>query len=405
MNVFDTLKKRGYIEKTSNESGLRALLGTPGATIYEGFDPTAKSLQIGQLSNILVLKHLQDAGHKIIFLVGGGTGLIGDPTDKAQTRPMLSLEELNDNANALKKQAEKLLLRFEGENAAIVLNNADWIAPENVKNYLRNITSKLSVNYLLTLETFKKRLDANQHLSLMEFLYPSLQGWDYLHLFEKYNCRLQIGGSDQWANIITGVNLVQAVHKEEVFALTWPLMTDSAGVKIGKTSSGGKVWLDPSMSSAFDCYQFLQTTDDTSVEDLLKRLTFLPLSEISEIVKNKREAQKRLAFEVTKLIHGDSAAKEAEKKSESIFGNETSSDVSIHIWELKLDENDSIGKLLVKAELASSKSDVKRLIDQKGITINEIVLDNSEKKIIDIFGSSETVKIQKGKRKAVLLKR
>jgi len=405
MNVYDTLKERGYIQKTSNDDGIKKLLENPPVTIYEGFDPTAKSLHIGQLSNIIVLKYLQDAGHKIIFLVGGGTGLIGDPTDKAQTRPMLSLDELNTNAEALKKQPEKLLLRFDGENPAIILNNADWIANANVKDYLRNITSKISANFLLTLETFKKRLVANQHLSLMEFLYPSLQAWDYLHLFEKYNCKLQVGGSDQWANILTGVNLVQSVHQEEVFALTWPLVTDSAGVKIGKTSEGEKVWLDPEMSSAFDCYQFLQSIDDASVEDLLKRLTFLPLTEIAEIIKDKRKAQRRLAYEVTKLVHGEEKAKGAENKSESVFGNEGSPDVSIHIKDLGLSEDGLIEDLLIKSQIVTSKSELKRLIDQKGISINGITLTNQDKKLAEFFDGKEFIKIQKGKRKAVLLKK
>jgi len=321
-NVFDTLKKRGFVYQTSNETGLKELLSKPGTAIYCGFDPSAPSFHLGTLIILAAFHHLQQAGHKIIFLLGGGTGKIGDPSGKDKSRKLLDSETVEANKKALAAQVEKIgLLKFSGPNAAIMLDNNDWLSKfKFLDEFLLDVARHFSVNEMVSMETFKKRLDSQTNLSLLEFCYPVLQAWDFLHLFEKHGCRIQIGGSDQWANILAGTGLIRRKHHQEAFAWTLPLLTTPSGEKMGKTEKG-PVWLDDQCTSPFEMYQYLINVDDSLVTPMLKLLTLLPLGEIETIAKGSpREAQQHLAFEVTKLVHGEDAARKARTDSEKLFG-------------------------------------------------------------------------------------
>ncbi len=391
MNVFDLLKERGYIYQTSNDEGIKKLLSQP-TTIYQGFDPSADSFHAGQIIYLTAFRHLLNAGHKIIFLLGGGTGLVGDPTGKDKSRPMMSENEVQKNTAALEKQAKKLL----GENSNITfVNNADWLTQKPLFEFLRQIAPHISVNQLLTHETYKKRLDQQRNLSLLEFLYSSLQAWDFLYLFEKYNCRLQIGGQDQWRNILDGVELVRKVKGEEVFALTSPLLETGSGRKMGK-SERGTVWLDPHKTSPYEFYQYWVNTPDDKLEQSLKLLTLLELDEIGQIMKeHPQEIQHRLALEVTKFIYGEeTAATEAQKVPTIEFARPG----------LANQQGQALIDILVKSGLAPSKSAARRLIEQGGVKLNNQKVADPEKLLTEgDFNSQNTATLQVGKRKVVKL--
>jgi len=388
MNVFDLLKKRGYIYQTSNDEGIKELLSKP-TTIYQGFDPSADSFHAGHIMHLVAYKHLLNAGHKIIFLLGGVTGVIGDPTGKTKSRDLLSESKVRENIEALEKQARKLL---GTDSRIILLNNADWLGESLLFDYLRNITPYISVNQLLNHETYKKRLAKKQNLSLLEFLYSSLQAWDFLHLFEEHDCRLQIGGQDQWVNILDGVGLVRKARGTEVFAMTAPLLTVS-GKKMGKSEKGA-VWLDPSKTSPYEFYQYWVNTPDKDLERNLKLFTLLDLKEIARVMKNPpREVQHFLAFEVTKFVHGAEAAEQA--RQDIPTERVTRADITKKL---------TIVQILVRSKLASSKSEARRLIEQGGIKLNGQKITDPEAKIgKKDFNIANTATIQVGKRKIVKL--
>ncbi len=388
MNVFDILKERGYIYQTSNDEGIKKLLSTP-TTIYQGFDPSADSFHAGLVMHLIAYKYLLNAGHKIIFLLGGGTGLVGDPTGRAKGRKLMPPTEIEENVKLLEKQVRGIL---GDSNNIIFLNNADWIGQANLVDYLRGITPYISVNQLLNHETYKKRLAKKQNLSLLEFLYSSLQAWDFLHLFEEYDCRLQIGGQDQWVNILDGVELVRKVRGTEAFALTAPLLTIN-GKKMGK-SEKGTVWLDPSKTSPYEFYQFWVNTPDKDLESNLKLFTLLDLKEIARVMKNHpKEVQHFLAFEVTKFIHGAEAAEQARQNIPTE-----------KISELDLPKKLTIVQILVRSQLAASKAAARRLIEQGGVTLNKKKVTDLKaaisKKDFDVEG---TATLGVGKRKVVKL--
>ena len=404
MNAFDLLKSRGYVYQTSNDDGVRKLLSKP-VTIYQGFDPSADSFHAGHIVSLTAFCHLLSAGHKVIFLLGGGTGLIGDPTGKMKSRPLLSESEVKSNLESLEKQAKKLL----GSEANILfLNNADWLTKASLFEYLRNITPYISVNQLLTHETYQTRLAKNLNLSLLEFLYSSLQAWDFLYLFEKYNCRLQIGGQDQWRNILDGVELVRKIKRTEVFALTFPLLT-VGGRKMGK-SERGTVWLDPQKTSPFEFYQYWVNTPDDELERDLKLFTLLSLSEIERIMKNHpKEIQHRLAFEVTKFIHGEEAARQAQEDSKKLFGQQPAAaqkvpTITLARSGLAGEKGQTLVEVLVKSKLVSSKSGARRLIEQGGVRLNRKKITDPEAQISENdFDSQGVATLQVGKRKIVKL--
>ena len=388
MNVFDLLKERGYIYQTSNDEGIKKLLSKP-TTIYQGFDPSADSFHAGQIMYLTAFRHLLKAGHKIIFLLGGGTGLVGDPTGKDKSRPMMSEEEVRANVVSLEKQARALL---GSESQITFLNNAEWLTKSPLFDYLRNITPYISVNQLLNHETYKKRLAKKQNLSLLEFLYSSLQAWDFLYLFEEYGCRLQFGGQDQWVNILDGVELVRKARGTEVFALTAPLLTVSSK-KMGK-SEKGTVWLDPQKTSPYEFYQYWVNTLDKDLERNLKLFTLLDSREIARVMQNPpREVQHFLAFEVTKFIHGKEAAEKARQNvpTEKI----TKADLTKKL---------TIVQILMNSKLASSKAAARRLIEQGGVKLNDQKITDPKRELSkEDFSSTKTATLSVGKRRVAHL--
>lgn len=376
MNVFEILKQRGYIYQASNDVSVNKLLSKP-TVIYQGFDPSANSFHAGHIMYLTAYRHLLDAGHKVIFLLGGGTGLVGDPTGKMKSRKLLSESEIKKNAKDLEKQARKLL----GASPSVVfLNNADWLTKASLFDYLRNITPHLSVNRLLSHETYQKRLDKDLNLSLLEFLYSSLQAWDFLYLFENHDCRLQVGGQDQWRNILDGVELVRKIKRVEVFALTFPLLTTGEGSKMGK-SERGTVWLDPQRTPPFDFYQYWLNQPDDSLERNLKLFTLLDLREIDTITElHPKKVQEKLAFEVTKFVHGEDEARRAAE-----FENVT----VVEIPRSDLNQDLTFVEVLRKSGLVKSKAEARRLIEQGGVTFNESsgILKVGKKKAVRMVAS------------------
>ena len=384
VNVFDLLKKRGYIYQASDEEKIRRYLEKP-AVLYQGFDPSASSFHVGHLMFFVAFRYLLDSGHKIIFLLGGATGLVGDPTGKTKSRSLMSEEEAVSNLRALENQARRIL----GKRANIIfLDNAQWLKQASLFDYLRGIAPYLSVNQLLKHETYRTRLMNNLNLSLLELLYSSLQAWDFLYLFDKYNCRLQIGGQDQWRNILDGVGLVRKARGEEVYALTFPLLT-VGGKKMGK-SEGNAVWLDPLKTTPFEFYQYWLNRPDEELERDLKLFTFLGLNEIRDIMKkHPHKIQKILAFEVTKIVHG---SREAKKAAE--FQNVP----VIKIKEDVLRQGIPLIDLLVEGGVAASKSKARRLINQGGVRIEgKKVLDVNFLLSNELWDGTDKITIRAGK--------
>lgn len=365
-NVLDTLIKRGYIAQTTNEEGLRKQLEEK-TTFYLGIDPTADSLHVGHLCVLMVLKHMQDAGHRPIILVGGATGKIGDPSDRTDMRKVMTEEMINDNVNAIKEQVKRFV-NFEGENAAIIVDNADWTFKENYVEFLRDIGIHFNVNKMLSAECYKSRLDSG--LTFFEMGYMLLQANDFKHLYENYNCTVQIGGNDQWSNLISGVDLIRKSLQKEVYTASVTLLTKSDGKKMGKTA-GGALWLDANKKKPFEFYQYFLNIADEDVINTMKLLTFIPLEEIERLEKeeeNPNELKKILAYEVTKIVHGEELAKEAEEATKASFGQ--GGDVS-GLPEVKANIGDSIIDVAVDAGFGTSKGQIKNLIKQNGITLND----------------------------------
>jgi tyrosyl-tRNA synthetase len=371
-SVFDTLKERGFVSQCSNEEGLRKLLDTEKVTFYIGFDPTAKSLHIGNLLQLLFMAHLQRGGHRPIALVGGGTTRIGDPSGKTEMRKILPVETIAENAGHFRAQISRFL--DFGEGKALMLDNAEWLAPLNYIDFLRDIGRHFSVNRMLSFETYKMRMETG--LSFIEFNYQILQSYDYLVLFRRHGCRLQMGGDDQWGNIVAGMDLIRRIEGVEAFALTSPLVVRSDGKKMGKSEKGA-LYLDPEMTSPYDFYQYWVNVPDADVEQFLMRFTFLPLPEIRELCAAKDEkinaAKRRLALEITTLVHGADAAGEAAEAARAAFSTgadggpaDLSGVPSIEIPRAELEKGMSAVDLFVKSTLCSSKSDARRLITQGG---------------------------------------
>lgn len=366
-NVFDELTKRGYIEQITHEE-LKDVLAKEKIPFYIGIDPTADSLHVGHFVSLMVASYMQKFGHKPIILVGGGTATIGDPSGKTDMRRMMSREEINHNVECIKKQVEKFV-SFEGENAAVIVNNADWLLDLKFVDFVRDIGSLFSVNRMLAAECYKNRLETG--LTFFEMSYMLMQSYDFLYLYNKYGCKLQMGGNDQWSNIIGGVELIRKIGKDDSFGLTFKLLTTKEGKKMGKTEKGA-LWLDPTKTSAYEFYQYWRNIDDSSVDTVLKMLTFLPIEEINRLSNLKdekiNEAKKIAAFEITKLIHGEQEAKKAEEASSALF--EGTGDLS-NMPTTKIAENISIVDAIVLVGMAPSKGQAKILIAQGGISLND----------------------------------
>ena len=370
MNALKLLEERGYIEQLTHPKEMYELFETNNSIpFYIGIDPTADSLHVGHFVSLMVASHLQKCGHKPIILVGGGTASIGDPSGKTDMRKMLSREQIDANVASIKKQVEKFV-SFEGENAAIIVNNADWLLNLNYINFMREIGSLFSINRMLAAECYKQRLETG--LTLFELGYMLMQSYDFLHLYNTYGCKLEIGGNDQWSNIIGGVDLIRKIGKDDSFGLTFKLLTTKEGKKMGKTEKGA-LWLDANKVSPYEFYQYWRNIEDESVGKVLSLLTFLPMDEVNRLASLKdehiNEAKKIAAFEITKLIHGEEAAKKAEEASNALFNGQGSIEnmPSTKIEDIKI----SIIDALLKTGIAPSKSQARTLITQNSISLND----------------------------------
>jgi len=374
VNVFDVLSERGFVEQVSDVDGVRAALEQP-ITCYVGFDPSADSFHVGHLVPIMALAHLQRHGHRPIAIVGGGTGMIGDPTDKDEMRKLLSVEQIDRNLVSLKKQMSSLLDFAKGR--ALMLNNADWLRPLNYLEFLRDIGRHFSVNRMLAAEGYRRRYDSEGGLNFLEFNYQLLQAYDFLHLFREFGCLLQAGGNDQWGNILAGVDLIRRIEGKQAYALTYPLLTTNSGAKMGKTAAGA-VWLDPERVSPYEYYQYWINTEDADVERFLAFFTFLPMDRVRELGRltgaDIRQAKEVLAFEAAKIVHGEAAARQAQETSRQLFGRGQVSD-ALPTTELEaavLAAGIPAPELFQRVGLCRSRSEARRLIQQGGAYVNEV---------------------------------
>jgi len=410
-NSYDILKKRGFVNQSTNEAGIKQLLSKQKVNFYIGFDPTASSLHIGNLVGLMAAANLQKQGHKPIILVGGGTGLVGDPSGKDKARPIMNRQQINKNALALKKQISKIIdfsakggsASGEKNSQAFLANNADWLAKLNYIKFLRDFGTHFSVNRLLNSESVKIRLEKG--LSFLEFNYQLLQAYDFWHLFKIKKCVLQLGGSDQWGNIVAGVELIRRLEEKEAYGVTIPLITTSDGKKMGKTEKGA-VWLDAKLTSPYEYYQFWINTDDADTIKFLLLFTFLPVKEIEKLKKLKGSEIKRakgiLAFETTKILHGEKEAEKAAEASAALFRNENKkadSVPTIAINKNGIKNGIPVFKLFILAGLAKSSGEAQRLIKQGGGYLNEKRLDNPNLLITEKNFSNSEIMLRAGKKK------
>ncbi len=386
-DVFETLNERGFVKQTTNAEQVAHLLSEGQVTYYVGFDPTASSLHVGSLVPIMAMAHLQRAGHKPIAIIGGGTTMIGDPTDKTEMRPMLSQKNIAANSKSILAQLQRYLNldnaiadANDSQNVSKVgrfLNNADWLLSINYIEFLRDIGKHFRVNEMIRTEGYRQRLERELGLSFLEFNYQLLQAYDYLCLFREYGCRLQLGGDDQWGNILAGVDLIRRIEGERVHAVTFPLLTTANGAKMGKTA-GGAVWLDAERTSPYEFYQYWINTDDRDVSRFLAYFTFLPINEVRRLGSLKdeaiREAKQVLAYETTQLAHGKAEADKAQAASRAAFGGGNLDDVAMPTSAIdsnRLERGIPIMELFHEVGLANSRSEARRLVQQGGAYINE----------------------------------
>jgi len=373
MNVFDVLKERGFVEQTSDGERVREMLSEP-VTCYIGFDPTADSFHCGSLVPIMALSHMQKHGHRVIPLMGGGTAMIGDPSGKSELRRLISAEKIDSNAAGLKKQFARFI-DFEG-GRALMLNNADWLRPLNYIEFLRDIGRHFSVNKMLAAESYRQRLETG--LNFIEFNYMLLQAYDFLHLYRHYGCTLQMGGNDQWGNILAGTDLIRRVEGGDAEALTFPLLETASGAKMGKTEKGA-IWLDSARTPPYKYYQYWINTDDRDVEKFLALFTYLPMGRVMELGALKgadiREAKEILAYETTRILHGEDEAEKARDAAKALFSGKGEGDVdSVPAYRLSaevLSEGIPAFILIADAGIVSSRSDARRLIKQGGAYLND----------------------------------
>ena len=373
MTVFEELKRRGLIAQTTNEEEIQKLFDNESVTFYIGFDATADSLHVGHFLQLVIMKRLQMAGHRPIALLGTGTTMIGDPTGKTDMRKMLTPEEINHNAECFRRQMEKFV--DFGEGKALLVRNGDWLLNMNYIEFLRDVGVHFSVNRMLTAECFESRMERG--LSFLEFNYMLMQSYDFLHLYNELGCKVELGGDDQWSNIINGVDLVRRVKQDTVYGMTFTLLTTKEGKKMGKTEKGA-LWLDPEKTSPYEFFQYWRNVGDDDVINCLKLLTFVPIEEIEAMEKwegsELNKAKEILAFEVTKMVHGEEEANKSLNAAKEIF---LSGGVSADMPSTQLSEEDfpdgKIGllSLLVKTGLCSSNGDARRLVQQGGVLIDE----------------------------------
>ncbi len=372
-NVYDVLLERGYVEQATHEDEIRELLGKEPVTFYIGFDPTADSLHVGHFIQVMVMMHMQQAGHRPIALIGGGTAMVGDPSGRTDMRQMLTMEQIQKNSESFKKQFSRFI--DFGEGKAVMVNNADWLLNLNYVEFLRDIGRHFSVNRMLAAECFKNRLEKG--LSFLEFNYMLMQSYDFLELYRRYNCKLQLGGNDQWSNIIYGVDLIRRAENASSYGLTFKLLVNSEGNKMGKTQSGA-VWLDSEKTTPYEFYQYWRNVDDRDVKNCLSLLTFIPMDEVNRLSSMQgsdiNHAKEVLAFEVTKLIHGEEEADRARSAAKALFGNagDSESIPSTEFEKSVFETGIDIISLLSKTGLIASNSEGRRLIQQGGVYMNDV---------------------------------
>ena len=394
-NIFEELTQRGYTEQLTHPEEIKNLLDNESISFYIGFDPTADSLHVGHFISLMVASHMQKAGHRPIILIGGGTATIGDPSGKTDMRRMMSREEIDHNVECFKKQIAKFL-SFEGENAAIIVNNADWLLDLKFINFAREIGSLFSVNKMLAAECYKQRMERG--LTFFELSYMLMQSYDFLYLHDKYGCKLQMGGNDQWSNILGGVDLIRRIGHSDSYGLTFKLLTTKEGKKMGKTEKGA-LWLDATKTSPYDIYQYWRNIDDADVKTVLSLLTFLPMEKVEELSNLKdekiNEAKKVAAYEITKLIHGEEEAKKAEEASNALFGGQGSLD---NMPTATVASNISILDAIIQVGFAPSKGQARQLITQGGISLNDTKISDTNYVLSDTDFKDGFAILKKGKK-------
>lgn len=372
-NVYDILVERGYIKQMTHEQEIRDLLAKEKITFYIGFDPTADSLHVGHFIAMMFMRYMQKAGHRPIALIGGGTAMIGDPSGKNDMRKMMTKETIANNVASIKKQMEKFI--DFSDDKALIVNNADWLLDLNYVDFLREVGVHFSVNKMLTAECFKQRMEKG--LTFLEFNYMLMQGYDFYVLNQKYGCKMELGGDDQWSNMIAGVNLVRKKARGEAYAMTCTLLTNSQGQKMGKTV-GGALWLDPEKTSPYDFFQYWRNIDDADVYKCLCLLTFLPMDEVRRLSELKdseiNKAKEVLAFEITKIVHGEEEATKALEAARALFANGgKSADMpTTYMEKARLEEGIDFISLLVETGLVATRSEGRRLITQGGASVNDV---------------------------------
>lgn len=406
MHILDTLKERGFIAQVTFEEDLYKRLDQEMVTFYTGFDPTADSLHVGHYIPIMAMAHLQKAGHRPIALCGGGTAMVGDPSGKTDMRKMLSKDDISRNVSGLQAQLSRFLDFGDGvsekrSNAALMVNNADWLLQLNYVDFLRDIGSLFSVNRMLTAECYRQRLEKG--LTFLEFNYMLMQSYDFLRLFQDHGCRLQVGGDDQWSNILAGADLIRRKEQEDAFALTCKLIMTHDGKKMGKTEAGA-LWLDKNRTSPFDFYQYWRNVDDHDVEKFLGLLTFLPMEEVRRLGALQdsaiNEAKRVLAFEVTRMIHGEEEAQKAQDAAQALFagGADSGHIPSFDVTQSILDEDNRLTTLLALCGLCASRGEARKMVQAGAVFIGEDKITDIEHRILAESFSGDGVLLRKGKK-------
>lgn len=397
-SIFDVLKERGYIAQCTNEDEVRKMLANEKVTFYVGFDPTADSLHVGHFLGLMVMAHMQRAGHRPICLVGGGTGTVGDPSGRTDMRKMLTDEDIEYNCNRFKEQMARFI--DFSDDKALIVNNGDWLRKLNYIELLRDVGPHFTVNRMLTAECYKNRMEKG--LTFLEFNYMIMQSYDFLELHRRYNLKLEMGGDDQWSNIIGGVELTRRKTGDAVYGLTFTLLTKSDGKKMGKTA-GGALWLDKEKTPVYDFYQYWRNVDDADVEKCLALLTFLPMEKVHRLGSLQdaaiNEAKKVLAYEVTKLVHGQEEADKAQAAAEAVFGGSGSNENMPTIQLTAENEGQKLLDILVGAQVFESKGEGRRLIKQNGLSLNDAKVADPDYVLTDgDFTDGEAI-VRKGKKK------
>jgi len=396
ISIYDVLKERDLIKQIPFEEEFKEMVKTEKTKVYLGIDPTADSIHIGHFIPLMMMSYFQKCGHTPILLVGGGTAFIGDPSGKTDMRKMLTKEEISKNVDNIVKQVSKFL-SFEGENAAIIVNNGDWILDLNYMDFIRTYGVHFNVNRMLAAECFKQRMEKG--LTFFELNYMLMQSYDFLHLFEEKGCKVQIGGDDQWSNMLAGVDLIRKIHQNGSFCVTCPLLLNAEGKKMGKTVNGA-LWLDAKKTSPYEFYQYWRNIGDTEVYDVLRMLTYLPMDEVRRLAslkdENINEAKKVAAFEITKIIHGEEEALKAQDAANALFSGNGSLD---NMPTVNLENKDiSILDAIILTGIAPSKGQARTLIAQGGITLNDAKIEDTNYRLSDNDFNDGYAILKKGKK-------